>query len=228
MSLRKTVLALLALALAVLLGSALAAMPEPVGVAGLVEARLSASAVENPVTAVLLNFRSYDTLLELAVLLLAAVGAVLMPTGEPGPASRDRPRHGPVESGMLDWFARRFSPAAIVFGSYLWWTGSSHPGGAFQAGAVLAGGAALFLLAGLQPAPSGRGRFRYALAAGLIAFLVAGIVPMLTGAAFLDYPGGWAKVFIVVIEAFAVVSIAGGLTVLLAGAPTATGGEGEG
>lgn len=36
--------------------------------------RVPESGVSNPVTAVLLNFRSYDTLLELAVLLAAILG----------------------------------------------------------------------------------------------------------------------------------------------------------
>lgn len=38
-----------------------------------VAARLDASGARNPVTAVLLNFRGYDTLLEIGVLLLAAL-----------------------------------------------------------------------------------------------------------------------------------------------------------
>ena len=37
-------------------------------------AHMDASGVEHPVTAVLLNFRGYDTLLEVAVLLLALLG----------------------------------------------------------------------------------------------------------------------------------------------------------
>ena len=45
------------------------------GVRELVMEELSASGVSNPVTAVLLNFRGYDTLLEMAVLLVAVVGA---------------------------------------------------------------------------------------------------------------------------------------------------------
>ena len=39
----------------------------------LVQDKLTHSGVQNPVTAVLLNFRSYDTLLEIGVLLIVAV-----------------------------------------------------------------------------------------------------------------------------------------------------------
>jgi multisubunit Na+/H+ antiporter MnhB subunit len=196
-------------------------MPSPDRVAPLVDARLEESGVRNPVTAVLLNFRAYDTLLEVSVLLLAAVGAILMPAEGAAVASRERPHYGPVRSDMLDWYVRRLAPVVMVFGGYLWWTGSSHPGGAFQSGAVLAGGAALLLLSRTQPTPSGTGPLRPAIAIGLLAFLAGAIVPMLLGNAFLDYPEGWSKAFIAAIEGFAVVSIAAGLMVLLAGAPAA-------
>ena len=45
---------------------------------------LVASGVSNPVTAVLLNFRAYDTLLELAVLLTAVLGIFALGQATPG------------------------------------------------------------------------------------------------------------------------------------------------
>ena len=42
----------------------------------LVASNMAVSGVENPVTAVLLNFRGYDTLLEIGVLLLAALSVL--------------------------------------------------------------------------------------------------------------------------------------------------------
>ena len=39
-----------------------------------IDAAMAQSGVDHPVTAVLLNFRAWDTLLELAVLLLALLG----------------------------------------------------------------------------------------------------------------------------------------------------------
>jgi multisubunit Na+/H+ antiporter MnhB subunit len=226
MSPRKLVPGLLCLLLTGLLGWALAAMPQLERVAPLVAARLEASGVSNPVTAVLLNFRGYDTLLEVSVLLLAAVGAVLMPAEGPAVARREQPHYGPVESEMLRWYVRRLAPVVMVFGGYLWWTGASDPGGAFQAGAVFAGGAALLLLAHVRTTPAA-GWMRPALTAGLLVFLAGAIAPLLLGNAFLDYPQGWSKAFIAVIEAFAVISIAAGLTVLMAGAPAAEEGQGR-
>jgi hypothetical protein len=51
---------------------------DPERLAGQVLARIGESGVSNPVTAVLLNFRGYDTLLELAVLLAALLGILAL------------------------------------------------------------------------------------------------------------------------------------------------------
>ena len=48
--------------------------PDAAGLSAQVAANLQTSGVSNPVTAVLLNFRGYDTLLEMVVLLLALLG----------------------------------------------------------------------------------------------------------------------------------------------------------
>ena len=50
--------------------------PLPNQMLALVSSNMPISGVDNPVTAVLLNFRGYDTLLEIGVLLLAAVGVL--------------------------------------------------------------------------------------------------------------------------------------------------------
>ncbi len=55
------------------------------------------SGVTHPVTAVLLNFRGYDTLLEVAVLLIALVGTWSLRLG---PAARGRDRPGLV---LREW-----------------------------------------------------------------------------------------------------------------------------
>ena len=63
-------------ALVGVLGSVIWTLPmEATGLAGDVEEKLDQSGAKNPVTAVLLNFRGYDTLLEVTVLLLAVLGA---------------------------------------------------------------------------------------------------------------------------------------------------------
>ena len=65
----RPLLAALALAVAAALSWGALDLPRTDGVAPLVERRLDESGVSNPVTAVLLNFRGYDTLLEITVLL---------------------------------------------------------------------------------------------------------------------------------------------------------------
>ena len=63
------------LSVAVGLGSVVLSLPpDAVGLSAQVAANLETSGVSNPVTAVLLNFRGYDTLLEMVVLLLALLG----------------------------------------------------------------------------------------------------------------------------------------------------------
>ncbi|MDF1529204.1 MAG: DUF4040 domain-containing protein, partial [Sedimenticola sp.] len=73
LSLSSKVLPLIALILIVLgLGYALLSLPEIAdGLTLNVKEKMAQSGVKNPVTAVLLNFRGYDTLLEMVVLLLA-------------------------------------------------------------------------------------------------------------------------------------------------------------
>jgi len=73
------------------LGTAILTLPaEASGLKTVVEASLDQSGVKNPVTAVLLNFRGYDTMLglglelelELVVMLLAVIGARALTNGE--------------------------------------------------------------------------------------------------------------------------------------------------
>ena len=104
-----------------------------------ISAQLPNSGVTNPVTAVLLNFRAYDTLLELAVLLAAALGILAM-----GPARPPYRTAGPLLKGLIRWLV----PLLILTAGYLLWAGAHAPGGAFQAGALLAAAAVMLRLGG--------------------------------------------------------------------------------
>ena len=97
---------------------------------------LAQSGVEHPVTAVLLNFRAWDTLLELLVLLLALLGARQAPG--------DLPRYRGW-SLSISW-SRLLSPLLLLVSGYLLWRGAAAPGGAFQAGALLASGLVILRL----------------------------------------------------------------------------------
>ena len=176
------------------------------GQADAIAAALPHSGVSNPVTAVLLNFRAYDTLLELAVLLCAVLG--ILAFGPARPAYRPA---GPVLNALLRWLL----PLLIVTAGYLLWVGAHAPGGAFQAGALLAAAAVLLRLGGHPaaglPEPAAR---RWLLVAGVAAFLVVGLAAMLNGAAYLQYPDAWAGSLILLIETAATLSI--GVTLALA------------
>ena len=195
-----------AIALGALIAAALVLTPANDG--AMARAALEAlpdSGVSNPVTAVLLNFRAFDTLLEVAVLLLTLVAVwaldLRLPRTEALPAS-------PVFNSLL-----RFSgPVLVVVAGYLLWVGASEPGGAFQAGAVLAGGCLLLRLAGRWN-PSA-GFVRWAVSVGLLVFLLTAIaMPGLTGG-LLQYPTASAGIWILLIETAATVSIAAILTAL--------------
>ena len=165
-----------------------------------VSANLEASGVSNPVTAVLLNFRAYDTLLELAVLLAAVLGIIAL-----GPARTGYLDSGLVLSGLTRWLV----PLLIVTSGYLLWVGAHAPGGAFQAGAVLAATGVLLRLAGYPTGELAKGfALRGLVVAGVGLFLIIGLATMLAGNSFLGYPVAWAGTIILAIETAATLGIA--------------------
>lgn len=127
-------LVLLITCLALALGWAVWALPlDQPGLRDVVQSEMPRSGVDNPVTAVLLNFRGYDTLLEVGVLLIALLGVWSLPRGSSpqGVTTLDAP--GPV----LVAFARLLAPLMVLVAAYLTWVGAYAPGGAFQGAAVL-------------------------------------------------------------------------------------------
>jgi multisubunit Na+/H+ antiporter MnhB subunit len=178
---------------------------------------MDVSGVAHPVTAVLLNFRAYDTFLELGVLLLAVLGAWSLGRHTPLPA---RAVPGPVMPGTL----RLLIPVAVVTGIYLLWAGSHSPGGAFQAGAVLGAAGVLWVLSRPRdlPAPPSP-LLRLGLTAGAALFLAVGIAGLVGGHGFMGYPQPWAGALILLIEAAATLSIALTLVALFLGGAPAQG-----
>ncbi|MGE6688040.1 Na(+)/H(+) antiporter subunit B [Stutzerimonas stutzeri] len=174
-----------------------------------IDAALAQSGVEHPVTAVLLNFRAWDTLLELAVLLLALLGARQLGSLQPQ-LSEPWP--------LLQAWGRTLAPLLVLAGGYVLWRGAASPGGAFQAGALLAAGIVLLRLAGALPAllwsfwP-----LRLLVLAGLLLFIGVAAACAWYGAGWLHYPVGSAKLLILLIEAAATLSIAASLSLLVIG-----------
>jgi len=196
---------LLIVPLVVGLAAAVLALPQTAtGLADTVGSNIPAAGAKNPVTAVLLNFRSYDTLLEIAVLFTALLGALAV---VPQPVTGPPGRH-PVVNPILMGFVRLVAPLLVIMAGYLLWIGSTAPGGAFQAGAILASFGVLLVLCEI-PIPRWYGGFteRCILAAGLTVFLGAGLSVIAATGALLHYPAAWAKPLILFIEGASTISI---------------------
>ena len=174
-----------------------------------VSENLATTGVSNPVTAVLLNFRAYDTLLELAVLLTAVLGIFAL-----GPARPGYRAAGPVFGGLVRWLV----PVLILTAAYLLWVGAHAPGGAFQAGATLAAAGVVLRLAGQRTVglPQG-GTLHLLIAAGVGMFLVVGLSLLVLGRPFLGYPPAWASGLILLIETAAMLAIAATLVLAFLG-----------
>jgi multisubunit Na+/H+ antiporter MnhB subunit len=188
------------------------------GLAPSVAERLGATGVGNPVTAVLLNFRAYDTLLESIVLLAALVGVWSLAADGVWPARPGLPQHVRPD-GVLATFGRALPPTGLLVGVYLVWRGADAPGGAFQGGTVLAAVWLIVALAGQTAAPSvADARLRAALVAGPLIFLGVGVAGAFAGS-FLAIPEAFAKPLILAIEAGLTLSIAATLALLVVGPP---------
>lgn len=206
------------LSLVVALALALAVSERPIPSHDLpaqVHSALDVSGVAHPVTAVLLNFRSYDTLLEVGVLLIAVIVALALREAQP-----DGPDRMGLDNPLLHAITACLLPLMLLVAGYLLWAGSTRPGGAFQAGAVLAACGVLMRLCGTRLSWLERPwRLRSGLALGLLVFLAVGTAPTLDGAPFLAYPEDLAGALILVIEMALTLSIALALVSLFRFAP---------
>jgi len=186
-----------------------------VGLSVEVAKNIELSGVSNPVTAVLLNYRSYDTLLELGVLLLALLGVWSLGGVSTNKSSFVNP--------VLDLVTRLLVPIFILFSGYLLWVGAFAPGGAFQAGAVLAAaGVLVFLSDWYLPSKYSGFALRLVLVIGLLWFVSMGFSFVLLDNAFLEYPPEFAGGLILLIEAAATLSIGISLAALFLGREPAT------
>ena len=196
------------------LGLVVALMGAPAtgpGFDALVAEAMPQSGVEHPVTGVLLNFRAYDTLMEVVVLLAAVVAVWQI---ERGLSEAPAPVMGEVWQG----FARLALPAIVVVGTYLLWVGAEAPGGAFQGGAVLAAvGLLLLLTRAYVPQPAHRGIARGAFVLGTAAFALVALLVASGGRVAFEYPLEHAKTMILLIEGVVTLSIAVTLAALFHG-----------
>lgn len=172
-----------------------------------VDRLMPGTGLANPVTGVLLLFRGYDTLLEMAVLLAAWAGLRIV---QPHQSARTGRPAQPIP--LLQSLLAAAVPSAVLVAGYLLYVGSRAPGGAFQAGAVLAAAGVLLALTGrLQPQPATPPPLLLGLVSGIAAFCLIGLAG--SGAA-LALPGLWA---VYLVEGAMTVSIALTLALLFLG-----------
>ncbi|OUZ06261.1 hypothetical protein BHE97_19250 [Aeromicrobium sp. PE09-221] len=169
----------------------------------LVDDQIATTGAEHPVTAVLLNFRSFDTLLEIAVVMAAVFAATAV-------SDRSWARELSA-SGELRTIAMALLPVVALLAVWMLIAGTTRPGGAFQAGAMVGAGLVIAHLTGTRHA-STRGRWGEALiVVGLVAFILLAFSTAVAGEGWLVLGESWASAAILGIEAVLAVSIGVGL-----------------
>lgn len=195
---------------------------------GAVDQAMGSAAVDHEITAVLLDFRAYDTLLEVAVILVAVVGAYALASAVPsgattGPAAPTQTAattttttsaSAPPPAQTLADFLRVAAPVLLLLAAWLLFAGAYQPGGAFQGGAMLAG--TVILAAGAGAAPTLLEGFsgRATVSIGPLAFLAAGGAGALFAGHWLHMPPGFEAPATVAVETALAVSIGAGLATL--------------
>ena len=155
----------------------------------------------NIVTAVLADYRGFDTLFETCVLFLSGI-ATLMVLFSKAKVKDRRAKEEPEEpvlpgedergrgGSILDTSFRIIVPIVMIYGIYVLFHGELSLGGGFQAGALIA---SAYLMDRIAPGFETRmGEIKeenMLIVAGLGTFLYAftGILPMLFGGKFLEY-----------------------------------------
>ncbi|MDT8439038.1 MAG: hydrogenase subunit MbhD domain-containing protein [Wenzhouxiangellaceae bacterium] len=208
------VVALLSAALVAALGFSALPVADIEGRAGeLALARLDELGLGNPVAAVVLVFRGFDTLIEMLVLLTAYLGARVVAEPRTRLAEPVQAYELPLVRSLLAVIV----PIVMLVAFNLLWIGADHPGGAFQAGSMLAAAGVLLLLTGrLLPVERSTWLTRLALMLGVAALLLLVLAPMLAGHVAMAYAGRGA---LLAAEAAMMMSITLTLTLLFAGAP---------
>jgi multicomponent Na+:H+ antiporter subunit B len=140
----------------------------------------------NVITGILLTYRAFDTLGEVAVLFMVAAGAGMM-LGASKQRGRRSPRKvsGPARpsSEIVQSGAQILVPLISIFAAYIIMNGHRSAGGGFQGGAVIASGVLLLVLAST--------RYRVNLEFLSMTESAAGVLFVLTGVAGLTFAGGF-------------------------------------
>lgn len=203
--------------------------PDSRGLTGDVTRAMPSSGVLHPLTAVLLNFRGYDTLLEIGVLLVAVIAVWSL---DHTPRRRFQ-WHLPAHSNpVLRVGLGMLIPVMVLVAGYMVWVGAYRPGGAFQSGAILGAAAVTLISSGMIVAPFARNRgVRVLLASGFMFFMGVASATVVFKGRLLWYPIEWSGSLILMIETLLSLSIGISLAVLfaaVAGVPDTDSDQPEG
>lgn len=175
---------------------------------------MPATGVEHPITGVLLNLRSYDTLMEMVVLLAAVAVALAFLRDDATPRGHGQSRDGQDSSpSLVSLYVKIVAPVALLLAAWLLFAGSSQPGGAFQAGAAVAAVMILLQTSTLRTFTVGPVMVSV-LVIGVVAFLTVALGGLVLGDAWLLLRGPWAGTVTVVLETVLAVSIGASLAVV--------------
>jgi len=177
----------------------------------------------NMVTAVLADYRGFDTLFETCVMFLAGVTTLMVLSSKRKVLRGQRninDTHGVSFSGtVLDTGFRIIIPVIVIYAFYVLSHGEISLGGGFQAGALLA---IAYMIDRLIPSfQNSLGEFTEetaAMTAGIGVFIYAftGVLPMFNGGNFLEYdhlPFAFLVDHIVVLHSVGIFMIEAGVTV---------------
>jgi multicomponent Na+:H+ antiporter subunit B len=134
----------------------------------------------NIVTSVVVNYRGFDTLGEVTVLFIAAIGLGAALTGS------GREKIGKTEPASLVLYTgcRLLFPLILIFGTYIFIHGHLTPGGGFQGGAIIASGFLLIYL-GCRERRISRIASNLAESLGGLVFVIIGLLGLAFGGYFL-------------------------------------------
>ncbi len=153
--------------------------------------------VPNIVTAVLADYRGYDTMFETVVIFAAGMAIfsilrVVRPDGAPDPpeSGADRSIDGDHHRIIVGTTCRIAVPLIQIFALYVVAHGHHSPGGGFQGGVMLGASFILIALSGsLRDALSrlGENHFMGLACLGILVYAGFGFLPMVFGRNLLDY-----------------------------------------
>ena len=145
-----------------------------------IEEGIEETGATNIVTSVVVNYRGFDTLGEVTVLFIAAIGlGVVLTTSK-----REEMRKIQPASLILYTGCRLLFPLILVFGTYVFVHGHLTPGGGFQGGAIIASGFLLIYL-GCRERRINRVVSNLAESLGGLIFVVIGLLGLVFGGYFL-------------------------------------------